>query len=163
MSAVGQALLTGFWHETVPFVSFWVAMQQISPLGQSPASLQVTGVPPEAAQAVDVDWQTSFPAAVSQHSIPEETSQSGVLVSQRTFPGVQVLPPVGGSHIAPMSPACGSALTLPPPVAEPVLDTVVELELLLLVLFPLVLAVELPDDLVPEDPLDPLWLVVALE
>jgi hypothetical protein len=43
-AAEGQAPSTGLWQDTVPFTGLFVAMQQIWPVGQSAASLHVTGV-----------------------------------------------------------------------------------------------------------------------
>jgi hypothetical protein len=49
---------TGFWHDTVPVLVFCDARQQISPAGQSAASLHEMTVPPHAVPAA---WQVSTP------------------------------------------------------------------------------------------------------
>jgi len=90
-----------FWQDTVPDVVLFEAMQQTSPVAQSAASLHVMTVPAQAVPGATQD-SGAVPPEGSQHSLAGTAHGDP---PQLSVPGLHVLPPVGGTHAAPSSPA----------------------------------------------------------
>jgi hypothetical protein len=92
-------LSTSAWQLKVALWVLSTEIQHTSSAGQSAASLQPIQAPLHIALLL---WQTS-PPLPSQQALPDATEQ--VESPHGTSPGVQVGPPVGGSHIPPSSPS----------------------------------------------------------